>query len=90
MSKHGDAGNGDICPLFPEHGRMTVLDTKGAPKQWCPHQTHDGGVGKQPAPKSRNLWPLYGFEDTVNTYLARLDHAIARAELPDLSTLEVL
>lgn len=32
------SGNGEFCPLVPEHGRMYVLPTG---RQWCAHQTHD-------------------------------------------------
>lgn len=84
-----DVGDGDRCPLNAEHGHMYVLQSSdGAPKQYCSHVAHDG-KGKQP--KTRSLWPLYGLEDTVTAYLARLDKAVRDAELADLSdlTLEV-
>lgn len=84
-----DVGDGDRCPLNPEHGHMYVLQSHtGAPKQYCSHVDHDG-KGKRPG--SRSLWPLYGLEDTVNTYIARLDKAVREASPIDLSdlTLEV-
>jgi hypothetical protein len=90
-----DIGDGDRCPLFPNHGNMLVLNTKGPPKQYCSHVIHDGGGvpddGGHRPPRTRAVWPLYGLEETVQTYLMRLDHAIAKAELPDLGdlTLEV-
>jgi len=88
-----DIGDGDRCPLVPSHGNMLVLNGKGPPKQYCPHVMHDGG-GKPSEdgsrwPRSRALWPLYGLEDTVNTYLVRLQHAIEKADLPDLSDLSL-
>jgi hypothetical protein len=44
--------------------------------------------GWRDIPPTRAIWPLYGLEDTVTTYLALLDRA-ARDILPDLSDLEV-
>jgi hypothetical protein len=95
MSKPRSVGNGDICPLVPAHGVMMALASKpaAAPMQWCPHQMHDGQpkqAAEGPPPRSRSLWPLYGFEATVASYMARLHHAVSLAELPDLSDLEVL
>ena len=55
-----DFGDGDRCPLDPEHGRMYVLTTGGKRTQWCASQTHDGapktapGGGLAPA---RSFWP---------------------------------
>jgi len=83
------AGNGDVCPLFPEHGQMLVT-SGNPPKQLCPHVEHDGGPrGSDGAPRSRALWPYHGFEESVASYMARLDRAIRQAKLPDLSDLEV-
>lgn len=59
------------------------------PKQWCAHQTHDGGMGPDGIPASRSIWPLHGFDESVKAYKARLDRAIAQTALPDLSDLEV-
>lgn len=87
--RDGGIGDGDICPLFPEHGPMFTLKGSSPPAQWCPDSTHAGRPGKAGPPTSRSQWPLYGFEDSVQTYLARLDRAIRQAELPDLSDLEV-
>lgn len=54
-------GDGDICPVNPEHGPMFVLSAKGGPAtQWCPDQSHDG--------TSRALWPLHTFEAAVKAY----------------------
>lgn len=97
LSKRGDVGNGNTCPLFPEHGNMSVLTTTGkAPVQWCPHVVHDGSgprdaLGNRP-PKSRAFWPYHGFEESVAAYMARLDRAIreiTNLDLPDLTDLEV-
>ena len=33
-------GDGDPCPLVPEHGRMILVH--GNERQWCPNQDHDG------------------------------------------------
>ena len=83
------AGNGDVCPLFPEHGQMLVT-SGNPPKQLCPHVAHDGAPrGSDGAPRSRALWPYHGFEESVASYMARLDRAIRQAKLPDLSDLEV-
>ena len=90
MAKREDFGNGDVCPLFPDHGRMYVIKDSDPKKQYCPHQVHDGGVRTSGIPASRAMWPLYGFEDTVKTYMARLDKAIRESALPDLSDVEVL
>lgn len=89
MSKHSDIGDGDTCPLFPEHGNMQTVRGSTPPKQYCPHVIHDGKAGRDGVPASRAFWPLYGFDDTVASYLARLDKAIREAGLPDLSNLEV-
>ena len=93
LVKQGRTGNGDWCPLFAEeHGRMWTLPHKPGepPKQFCPHVDHDGrGMGDRRIPQSRAIWPVHGFKDTVDTYLARLDRAIRDAGAPDLSDLEV-
>lgn len=83
MSKHGDRGDGDTCPLFPAHGNMFTLPSD-PPKQYCPHVMHDG-LGD--VPRTRAIWPLYGLDDTVQTYLMRLTRRVEQADLPDLSTL---
>ena len=84
-------GDGDECPLFPAHGYMQRLPNSNPPSQWCPAQEHDGkwdALGKMP--KSRSRWPYYGFEDTVTTYMRRLDRAITLAgDHPDAVELEV-
>lgn len=82
-------GDGDTCPLFPKHGNMYVLQGSDPPLQWCPHAEHAGTFGADGKPASRNRWPLFGFEESVASYLARLDRAIRQADLPDLSDLEV-
>lgn len=87
--RNHDIGDGDMCPLFPEHGQMFTLKGSSPPKQWCPDSVHAGRPGKSGPPPSKNQWPLFGFEDNVQTYLARLDRAIREAGLPDLSDLEV-
>lgn len=94
MAKRGEVGNGEPCPLFPEHGNMFVLPPQDGqpPKQYCPHVDHDGrGSRSQPdsIPRSRNMWPVHGFRESVEAYTARLDRAIREAGLPDLSDLEV-
>jgi len=87
MAKSGIKGNGDTCPLFPEHGAMNALSPiQGrAPMQWCPNAMHDGAGFSAPGIRnktSRSFWPLHGFEESVEAYLARFG-------LPDLSELEV-
>lgn len=74
-----DVGDGDLCPLFPAHGFMLTVSVSDPPKQYCPHVEHDGGPGTVGAPRSRSIWPLYGFEESVKTYMARLDRAIREA-----------
>lgn len=86
---HRSVGDGDNCPLFPDHGPMLTINGSNPPMQYCPDQMHDGVWGADKAPASRAMWPLYGLEDTVRTYIARLDRAIREAALPDLSDLEV-
>ena len=34
-----DSGNGAVCPVNPEHGKMWTL-VKG---DWCPHVDHSSG-----------------------------------------------
>lgn len=86
--KARSTGNGDACPLDQEHGHMLVLPPQpgAAPKQYCPHVGHDGrGHGANAIPRTRAIWPLHGFEETVVTYMT----VEARRALPDLSDLEV-
>jgi hypothetical protein len=75
------AGDGDTCPLWPEHGNMLVLRSSSPPVQWCPHAEHEGTLGKNGKPRSRSRWPLYGFEESVAAYLARIDSAIRQEVL---------
>lgn len=89
MAARHDTGDGDKCPLFPEHGNMHVIPSAGPPMQRCIHVAHDGRPEGKGAPPSRASWPLHGFEDSVKTYMARLDRAIRQAELPDLSDLSL-
>jgi hypothetical protein len=90
MAKRSGIGDGDVCPLFPDHDQMVVLKGGMPPKQYCPHVAHDGLGGPNGRPQSRSIWPLYGFDETVVAYKARLDRAIRMASLPDLSDMEVL
>jgi hypothetical protein len=87
VSRTGDIGDGDTCPLFPQHGNMFTIPGD-VPKQYCAHIIHDG---RKDVPATRSIWPLYGLDDTVHTYLKRLEKAVAQSDLPDLSdvTLEV-
>jgi hypothetical protein len=41
-------GNGDICPVNPEHGRMYVLPSG---TEYCSHNDHDAH-GERPATPS--------------------------------------
>lgn len=82
-------GDGDRCPIFPEHGIMYVIQGSDPPMQWCPHSAHAGRPGKDGPPMTRAKWPLYGIEEAVAAYNARIDYAIKQAGLPDLSDLEV-
>lgn len=89
MARHSP-GDGDACPLFPEHGQMVCLLQEDPPMQFCPAQIHDGKPGRNGVAPSRNIWPYHGFEDTVKSYFARLDKAIREATIEDLEALEVL
>lgn len=87
MARRGEIGDGETCPLFPEHGNMFVLKSPGKPDMhYCPHVAHDG---RRDLPRSRNMWPYHGFAESVAAYTARLDRAIREDGLPDLSDLEV-
>lgn len=54
-----DIGDGDRCPVNPDHGNMYVI--QNAQRQWCVHNDHDGrpksapGGPQKPTP---NIWPL--------------------------------
>lgn len=41
--KHSDTGDGDLCPVESEHGRMFM--NRGRTGQYCPHQSHDRSGG---------------------------------------------
>jgi hypothetical protein len=40
MSRRNDFGDGDPCPVNPEHGHMIFSKDRKA-GQYCPHQSHD-------------------------------------------------
>lgn len=85
MADCRSVGNGDTCPLVPAHGPMHHLQGSDPPTQWCPHVMHDGKLGStrrgiEPVPRTRAIWPLYGFEESVETYLARLYRAVSRGD----------
>lgn len=61
----GTTGDGDPCPLVPEHGKMESINGSTPPKQWCPHQSHDG-KGKEPG--TRAMWPQQGLAAAVAEY----------------------
>ena len=60
-------GDGEPCPLVPDHGRMII--THGAERQWCPNQEHDG------------KWPAEGIrtEATQSFYPFPLPKEVRRA-----------
>lgn len=39
MARRSDFGDGDPCPVHPEHGHMVM--SKSGKGQYCPHQQHD-------------------------------------------------
>jgi hypothetical protein len=84
MSRRDDHGNGETCPLFPEHGNMFILAPLAGkpPMQYCSHVIHDGHGGPDSVPRSRKFWPVHGFEESVAAYFARLDKAIREMEVP--------
>lgn len=54
-----DLGDGDRCPLDPEHGKMYVVARN---RQWCPHSDH---ARKK---LTRCYWPLYDLKEAVAAY----------------------
>lgn len=38
-----DLGDGDLCPVNPEHGRMYYVSNS---RQWCPHAWHSSTAGR--------------------------------------------
>jgi hypothetical protein len=61
MKSPTDLGDGDRCPLNPDHGRMYTLKGTTPPKQWCASSAHDGRPKSHPdgeAPPTRAYWPL--------------------------------
>lgn len=67
-----DFGDGDRCPLVPEHGRMFVITSEGRRTQRCNHQSHDGRPKMHPEGASdptRSLWPYDGLDAAVKEYL---------------------
>ena len=57
-------GDGDRCPLFPEHGRMIVLTSS----QWCPSHEHEPVGGRQ---MTRAFWPIVGLEAEAKRWRTR-------------------
>lgn len=57
-----DIGDGDRCPLVPEHGKMFRIRATPVTSQRCPHQSHDG--------KSRASWPVQFLDKEVAVYTA--------------------
>lgn len=60
ITRRPTTGDGDLCPLDSSHGSMLVLRlTFGqsviAPRQYCPHQSHDGSPSR---PAERASWPF--------------------------------
>lgn len=52
-----DIGDGDRCPVEPEHGKMLTI--RGTDRQYCPHQTHDGIWDKEGhRDPTRSGWPI--------------------------------
>jgi len=50
MSRRTGTGDGDVCPINPDHGQMFFLTTR----QWCPDHSHEA-VGERPG--TRAFWP---------------------------------
>lgn len=67
MSTSRDLGNGDRCPVNPEHGNMFVLKSG---TQFCAHSDHVEhkvkGVVVRPA--TRSIWPGEGFDAAVRAW----------------------
>lgn len=74
VRSYHDTGDGDRCPLVPEHGKMYV--SKDHQTQRCVHQSHDGdpktAVGGE-RPATRASWPLSddALARAVEEYLGR-------------------
>lgn len=81
----GGTGNGDTCPVNPEHGHMLVLN--GDQTQYCPDQSHDGRPKTAPlgaTGPSRKLWPYQFFAEAVAEWRRLGGTAGEAAALPDL------
>lgn len=68
-----EVGDGDPCPLVPEHGKMLLI--RNRPTQYCPHQSHDT--------KTRATWPRQFLAAAVATYTGS-SAGPAATTLPDL------
>jgi hypothetical protein len=55
----GDTGNGDTCPINPEHGHMLVLNSASG-RQYCAHVGHEARPERDGHPavvRTPSLWP---------------------------------
>lgn len=44
------SGNGDLCPIEPEHGRMWMLDARRVDsRQFCPQDVHSTAHPPEPS-----------------------------------------
>lgn len=84
MTRKYQIGDGDPCPIDPEHGAMFFL--RGTRVQYCSHQTHDGTPGRNGRPSTRSLWPQghRSFAEAVS------QRTVAPSPLPDLDIGELL
>lgn len=57
----GTTGDGDVCPLNPEHGRMLTIQASDL--QHCPNQAHDGQGDRRPS--TRAVWPQKFLSEAV-------------------------
>lgn len=56
-----EVGDGDHCEV-EGHGRMLTIRGSVPPRQYCPHQGHDGQPKTHPdgvTPQTRAIFPLY-------------------------------
>jgi hypothetical protein len=87
MTKRTDLGDGDPCPLNPEHGHMFWL--VGSDNQWCPHRAHDG---LRKVPPTRAFWPKghRSFDEAVAAYRAPVPALDSGETIPALIDITAL
>jgi len=72
MATRSGTGNGDVCPVTPDHGHMLVMSDHT--RQYCPHHDHEGRADKPDKPglmRTRAFWPtgMDSFPKAVAEYM---------------------